>query len=86
MNSTTELLQERAETHGRFEDNARHAQHLKDYWRESEAWAAMPHEHREALDQIAEKFSRILSGQADFAGHWEDVSGYSELARKACRR
>lgn len=44
----------------------------------------MPEQQREALDHIAGKLSRIFSGQAGFVGHWEDVSGYAELARLAC--
>jgi hypothetical protein len=40
--------------------------------------------HKEALDMIALKLSRILSGQANFKDHWLDLSGYSLLAAEAC--
>lgn len=82
--SVTGLLNERAATHGRFEDNARVGQHLRDYWRQQPAWASMPDVQREALDHIAGKLSRILSGQATYADHFADISGYAELARAAC--
>lgn len=82
--STAALLNERQTTHGNFEDNARFAQAFRALCRQSEHWAYMQPEHREAMDQIAGKFSRILSGQSAFLGHWEDVAGYAELAKKAC--
>jgi hypothetical protein len=84
--TTDTLLTERGVTHGRFEDNAMYAQTLRDLWRSSPSWARMLPEHREALDMLACKFSRILSGQADCSGHWEDVAGYAVLAERACKR
>ena len=74
---------ERGTTHGSFEDNARIAQQFRKLCRTSSHWEAMPVEHREALDNMATKFSRILSGQSTFADHWDDISGYALLARKA---
>lgn len=82
--STTALLQERSTTHGRFADNARYAQMLRALWRSSPAWSSMPDEHREALDHMAGKFSRILSGQSRFCDHWADLAGYASLAQQAC--
>lgn len=83
MNTTT-LLSERQTTHGDFTDNARHGQMLRDAFRSSPRWRDMPDVHREALDQIAGKISRILSGQSRFKDHWADISGYSTLAQMAC--
>jgi hypothetical protein len=85
MMQTDALLTERGTTHGKFEDNARYAQRLRALWRTSPAWASMPDEHKEALDQMAGKFSRILSGQSMFFDHWRDVAGYASLAEKACK-
>jgi hypothetical protein len=83
---TTELLTERGTTHGSFTDNARNGQMLRDAFRSSPKWASMPLEHREALDHIAGKLSRILSGQSNFADHWADIAGYATLAKDACDR
>lgn len=80
------LLNERQTTHGDFSQNAIYGQELRSLFRSSPLWVNMPPMQREALDNIATKFSRILSGQADFAGHWEDVEGYARLARQACMR
>lgn len=84
MTTTTELLNERGKTHGSFVDNAKHGQALRDYWRSSAGWASMTLVQREALDMMACKLSRILSGQSDFRDHWDDLSGYAQLAAKAC--
>jgi hypothetical protein len=83
--STEALLSERGTTHGRFADNAHFGQALRALWRTSRHWAAMPEEHREALDHFAGKLSRILSGQSTFKDHWDDIGGYAHLASEACR-
>ena len=77
---TDDLLAQRQATHGDFERNAAISQALKQIFR-SEKFPTDP-VHREALDLIATKLSRVLSGQADFEDHWLDVAGYAELARK----
>ena len=84
--SATDLLTERHVTHGSFEDNARIAQQLRAFFRAQPGWESMPDVHREALDNMALKLSRIFSGQADCQQHWEDVEGYAALARNACTR
>ena len=83
---TEHLLSERGTTHGSFTDNAHYAQRLRELWRSSPAWTSMPKEHREALDQMAGKFSRILSGQSSFRDHFDDIAGYATLAAEACTR
>lgn len=82
---TDELLTERGTTHGSFADNAMYSQTLKNVFRAAPGWAEMPNEHKEALDTIALKLSRILSGQSKHADHWADIAGYAELARVVCR-
>lgn len=83
---TSELLDTRGTTHGNFEMNALVGQRLRELFRECATWQAMPEVPREALDMIACKVSRILSGQANFEDHWADIAGYAELARKACKK
>lgn len=85
MNQTTALLETRQTTHGSFHDNARNGQQLRAFFRRSPHWDAMPEVHRESLDMIACKLSRILSGQSTFEDHWADISGYATLAREACK-
>lgn len=77
------LLVERQKTHGSFERNANISQELKSHFK---SLGLMPDKavHREALDMIALKLSRILSGQANYKDHWLDISGYAKLAMEAC--
>lgn len=79
------LLVERGRTHGSFALNAHFSQQLKSIFQcDAGGYATMKVEHREALDMIALKLSRILSGQAEYADHWKDIGGYSNLAVEAC--
>jgi len=76
------VLDTRAKTHGKFADNAHNGQALREFYRQSPYWSAMDPVHREALDMMACKISRILSGQASFEDHWLDIEGYARLARE----
>ena len=80
------LLVERQETHGNFADNAMISQELKEIFRKPRPNMSPPSlsVHREALDMIALKLLRILSGQAHYADHWADIAGYAKLAKEAC--
>ena len=83
MNDTTDaILQERKKTHGSFEMNAQLSQGIKGVFHYGQMPAKVA--HREALDMIALKLSRILSGQADFKDHWDDIAGYAKLGSNAC--
>ena len=82
--STAALLDTRGTTHGSFADNARNGQQLRAFFRRSPHWDAMPEVHRESLDMIACKLSRILSGQSTHDDHWRDIAGYATLALDAC--
>lgn len=77
------LLQERTKTHGPFKLNAEISQQLKHIFAEHIIINFKP-EQIEALDMIALKLSRILSGQANFRDHWDDIAGYAKLASEAC--
>lgn len=79
------LLAERQKTHGDFSRNAEVSQSLK-YIFEKYGAADLPPEHREALDMIALKISRLLSGQSLYADHWDDIAGYAKLASEACQK
>lgn len=80
------ILVEREKTHGSFGMNAHFSQNLKSIMQsDATGYGSMCVEHREALDMIALKISRILSGQANFNDHWDDIAGYAKLASKACK-
>ena len=82
--TTDALLTDRQSTHGDFGDNARVSQSLKRIFRAELGWELLTDTEREAMDMIALKFSRILSGKSLERQHWEDVVGYAKLAEKLC--
>src|SRR6266436_1173464 len=81
---TEKLLTDRGTTHGSFEDNARISQGLKEWMRGSQGWSKLTDVEREAMDMIALKFSRVLSGKSLEKQHWEDIVGYGQLALNLC--
>jgi hypothetical protein len=74
------VLDERSKTHGSFTDNALNGQMLRSLFRDSKGWPLATPREREALDMIAGKLARIMSGQPGFADHWVDIAGYATLA------
>lgn len=79
---TDALLDERQKTHGSFARNAAIGQKLREMFRNSEGWYMATDRQREALDYIAGKLARILSGKPGHADHWDDIAGYATLVAK----
>lgn len=84
MKKISELLEERASTHGNFRHNADISQALKNSFRGYSSWGNMPPIPREVLDMIAAKISRILSSRHGWAhaDNWADIAGYATLAQR----
>lgn len=78
--STNYLINERGKTHGSFASNARVSQALKSALSSGSGFALLTAVQRESLDQICLKLSRIVSGNASFVDHWDDIAGYAKLA------
>ena len=85
-----DTLVARNSVHGDFADNASISQDLKRVInaalnvRNARGQGPIRNIHLEALDLIATKISRILSGDAEYSDHWHDIQGYAKLAEKAC--
>lgn len=77
--SVEATLNDRGKTHGSFADNAFYAQELRTLFRQGHV--GLTNVQREALDMIAGKISRILSGNPNEPDHWLDIEGYARLAR-----
>lgn len=77
------LLKVRETTHGAFEHNAYISQQLKYIFRKHNH-GKLNASQGEALDLIATKIGRILSGNAAFHDHWDDIAGYAKLGAEAC--
>ena len=82
--SIQDILLERNETHGSFAENARIAQGIKAIIRTGANWSRLTPIQKEAFDQKASKWGRILSGNPNFADHWNDDIGYSTLVLEEC--
>jgi Domain of unknown function (DUF6378) len=74
------IMSQREKTHGNYRDNAAMSQSIKDVLRSGKNWSSMTDGQKEALEMIAVKLSRVLSGDKDFRDHWEDIVGYARLA------
>ena len=81
MTTTDDTLAERQKTHGEFAVNAHVSQKIKRAIR-SGGWSCLSTTQIEALDLIATKIGRIMSGNPNEPDHWRDIAGYARLAEK----
>ena len=79
-------LTERGKNYGDFTDNADYAQRIKQVFYDSKAWHSMPTYMQEALDLIASKFGRMLSGDPFYPDNWHDVGGYTTLVEQRIKQ
>ena len=82
--SVDQVLKERGTVHGSFIDNAVTSQAIKAVLKSSVNWNDLQPTQKEALEVIAAKMSRIVSGNPDEADHWRDIAGYATLQTKIC--
>jgi len=77
---TDALLAERGKTHGDYTEHANVTQGLKRVAQQTENyWSKLNDTQRESLDMIVHKIGRILSGDPNYADHWDDIAGYARL-------
>jgi hypothetical protein len=79
-------LTERGKNYGDFTDNADYAQRIKQAFYESKAWHNMPTYMQEALDLIASKIGRMLSGDPFYLDNWHDIGGYTTLVEQRIKQ
>lgn len=75
-------LAERQKTHGDFKDHANITQDLKNLIRSNPGWTVLTSSMQEALDMIAHKIGRVLSGNPEHLDHWRDIAGYATLIER----
>lgn len=78
-NNIEKLLHERGGRYGAFPKQAHLAQAFKGLMRNSQNYERMHVAQREALDAIAFKLSRILTGDPNYEDSWLDIVGYAAL-------
>ncbi|MFM2134442.1 MAG: hypothetical protein RL156_1723 [Bacteroidota bacterium] len=79
MTDLEEVLAERGSKYGEFSKNSMVSQLLKSTLYNVPRNAAFSHYQREALDMIANKLSRIVCGDPNYADSWRDIAGYATL-------
>lgn len=81
------ILDERSSRYGSFADNSRYAQQIikvvRDGQQERISAGRLPMTEYQvnALHMIAQKMSRIISGDADYADNWDDIAGFAQLGK-----
>lgn len=84
LDTTAQLLSERAKTHGSFEVHAKTTQSLKAVVTINLGDKILSPRHQEAIDMILHKIGRIVAGNPNFKDHWDDIAGYARLGSDAC--
>lgn len=73
------MLEERGSRYGDFSDVAGCSQGLKAVMIQTPHWFDLSDVQREALEAVAAKISRILSGDFEYRDSWQDMVGYVTL-------
>ncbi len=69
--------------HGGMEAVGEISQHMKMAMRDGRNWESLTPGEQEALDMVAHKIARILSGADPHDHqHWEDVAGYAQAVMR----
>lgn len=74
-----DTLVERHGSYGHFFDNSCISQYVKRAMRDCHSWRKLTAVQAEALELIATKLSRILTGNPNHTDNWRDIAGYAEL-------
>lgn len=78
--SIEKTLEERGNRYGDFTDHAAICQKIKLAFLWGPArWVMLSDVQKQALEVIADKIARILSGDPNYADNWHDIQGYAKL-------
>jgi hypothetical protein len=77
-----QILEQRGNQYGEFTEHARVTQNIKRAMEDSEHWVELSDDKREALEMIAHKIGRILTGNPEYKDSWTDIIGYARLVEK----
>ena len=73
------IISKREQTHGVWREQAALSQAIKDIFKSGKNWEKINDGQRESLEMTAVKIARILSGDANYRDHWDDIIGYGHL-------
>lgn len=77
LDKLSAVLVDRGKTHGDFHDQAAISQQIKSIL--AHGPRPLLALQKEALEMIAVKMSRIVSGDPNEIDHWLDIAGYAKL-------
>lgn len=79
--SVDSILDQRADTYGRFYDLAQVATQLRNVMLDGLAIRekVIEPDQEEALCMIASKLARIINGDSNHIDSWRDIAGYAQL-------
>lgn len=82
-NSPEALTNVRKSTHGNWAEQSRVFDNLMFQLTNSANWASgkLNHMQRSSLTNIAQKMSRICTGDPTVEDHWDDIQGYAHLGK-----
>lgn len=73
-------LKDRDARYGKFKDNSEVSQALKEALRSGNSWEQLSYWQKEALELIAMKMGRLVSGNCgEQPDSWYDIAGYAKL-------
>ena len=76
------IIDERQKTHGDYYRVAGTAQELKDVLRRGKNWKILEDTQKEALEMVATKIARMLSGDHLYLDNVVDIIGYMTLLER----
>ena len=79
MSTVENTLAERGARYGDFTDHAAICQGIKRLMMGAPGWMRLSDVQKQALEVIADKQARILSGDPNYADNWHDIQGYAKL-------
>jgi hypothetical protein len=77
--SLEQILQDREADYGQFKMLAKLSQDLKEVVARQYKWGEMPPNHKESIEMILHKISRLVNGNSHKADTWLDIAGYATL-------
>ena len=81
MTETNDLVADRGKTHGSWFEQSALQNLIKADMHSGPRWHLLSASQKEALDMIAVKVSRIVSGNPAEPDHWDDIMGYALLGK-----
>lgn len=85
LHSVDETLTQRGSKYGDYGQMCSVIQGLKKVMQESPNWEHLPPEQKEALELIATKQGRILTGDFNEPDNYHDIEGYARLAKNSIK-